>query len=57
MPPATRGEGRLTSLAFNVPTVDVTPEMGPFEVAPGTHREPGEDFEHGMFPPRAAWSR
>ncbi|MBC9735444.1 phytanoyl-CoA dioxygenase family protein [Nocardioides marmotae] len=44
--------GRLTSLAFNLTCVDTVEEMGPFEVAPGTHWERGEDFEHGMFPPR-----
>jgi hypothetical protein len=55
MPEETRAEGRLSSLAFNVPAVDVTPELGPFEIAPGTHREPGDEFEHGMFPPRSAW--
>jgi hypothetical protein len=56
MPDETRVEGRLSSLAFNVPAVDVTPELGPFEIAPGTHREPGDAFEHGMFPPREAWA-
>jgi hypothetical protein len=30
-------ERRLTSLAFNITTVDTTDEMGPFEIAPGTH--------------------
>ncbi len=55
MPPETAATGRLSSLAFNVPTVDVTPEMGPFEYAPGTHRESGEDFAYGMFPDRDRW--
>ena len=41
---------RLTSLAFNLTTVDTTEEMGPFEIAPGTQWESGEDFNHGMFP-------
>lgn len=49
-PAETRAGGRLTSLAFNLTTVTVTPEMGPLEVAPGTHREAGDDFDHGMFP-------
>ncbi|MDP9418540.1 MAG: phytanoyl-CoA dioxygenase family protein [Actinomycetota bacterium] len=52
-PPETTGEGRLTSLAFNVTTVDVTPDMGPFEVAPGTHWDSGADFAHEMFPQQA----
>jgi hypothetical protein len=55
MPATTRADGRLTSLAFNVTTVTVTPEMGPLEVAPGTHRETGDDFEHGMFPPESTY--
>jgi len=55
MPEETRASGRLSSLAFNLPAVDVTPELGPFEIAPGTHREPGDRFEHGMFPVEATW--
>jgi Phytanoyl-CoA dioxygenase (PhyH) len=43
---------RLNSLAFNLTTVDVTPEMGPFEVAPGTQWDDPSEFEHGMFPPK-----
>src|SRR3712207_9427373 len=35
-PPETYGERRITSLAFNLTGVDVTREMGPFEVAHGT---------------------
>jgi ectoine hydroxylase-related dioxygenase (phytanoyl-CoA dioxygenase family) len=41
----------LTSLAFNVPAVAVTPEMGPLEIVPGSQWEGGDDFAHGMFPP------
>ena len=48
---------RLTSLALNVTSVDVTPEMGPFEIAPGTHWDDGRDFDHGMFPGPEACSR
>ena len=51
MPADTRDRGVLTSLAFNVTTVTVTPEMGPLEIVPGTQWEDGTDFEHGMFPP------
>jgi hypothetical protein len=48
---------RLNSLAFNLTTIDVTPEMGPFEIAPGTQWDEPEDFEHGMFPPKALYPR
>ena len=41
--PAETYEGRrLTSLAFNLTAVDTTEEMGPLEVALGTHWEPGQ---------------
>lgn len=50
-PPETYQHRRLTSLAFNLTTVDTTPEMGPFEIAPGTQWEPGLDWPDGMFPP------
>ncbi|TGD83392.1 phytanoyl-CoA dioxygenase [Hymenobacter wooponensis] len=48
---------RLNSLAFNLTTVDVTEDMGPFEVAPGTQWDLPIDFEHGMFPPKTNSSR
>ncbi|HYO67218.1 MAG TPA: phytanoyl-CoA dioxygenase family protein [Archangium sp.] len=48
---------RLNSLAFNLTTVDVTEDMGPFEIAPGTQWDHGPDFEHGMFPPRSHYPR
>jgi hypothetical protein len=35
-----------------VTTVDVTPDLAPFEIAPGTQFDDGETFEHGMFPRR-----
>ena len=54
-PRETREERRLTSLAFNLTTVDTTEDMGPFEVAPGTQWETGEDFDHGMFPPKSEY--
>jgi len=54
-PSETLDDGRLSSLVFNIPTCDVPPEMGPFEVAPGTQWETGAAFEYGMFPPRAGW--
>jgi hypothetical protein len=48
---------RLNSLAFNLTTVDVFENMGPFEIAPGTQWDAPDGFEHGMFPPRALYSR
>ena len=50
MPEPTSLHKRLTSLAFNASSVDVTPEMGPFNIAPGTHFDDGSDFVKGMFP-------
>lgn len=50
-PPETRQSGRLTSLAFNITTVDVGPDMAPFEVVPGTHWDNGDEFDHEMFAP------
>src|SRR3954454_24115145 len=52
-PPETITGRRLNSLAFNLTTVDVTEDMGPFEIAPGTQWDPGTDFDHGMFPPKS----
>ena len=54
MPEPTRATGRLTSLAFNVTTIGVTPEMGPLEIVPGSHRDDDAGFAHGMFPPDSA---
>lgn len=48
---------RITSLAFNLTGVDVTPDMGPFEVAPGTQYDDGRDWKHEMFPDRITWDR
>jgi hypothetical protein len=56
-PEETRRDRRLTSLAFNLTTVDVTPDMGPFEIAPGTQWDDHPDFKHGMFPPEDHWPR
>jgi hypothetical protein len=44
---------RLNSLAFNLTTVDVTEDMGPFEIAVGTQWDLPAGFEHGMFPPKS----
>ena len=48
---------RLNSLAFNLTTVDVYEDMGPFEIAPGTQWDPPEGFAHGMFPPKSLYGR
>src|SRR3712207_8907626 len=54
-PPDSYGDRRITSLAFNLTGVDVTPDMGPFEVAPGTQWLDGRGWKHEMFPPQEAW--
>lgn len=56
-PRETWQDRRITSLAFNVTGVDVTPDMGPLEVAHGTQWEDGCAWKHGMFPPREDWPR
>jgi hypothetical protein len=48
---------RLNSLAFNLTTVDVFEDMGPFEIAPGTQWDYSPEFEHGMFPPKSFYPR
>ncbi len=55
-PPETLVGRRLNSLAFNITTVDVEQDMGPFEIAPGTQ---WDDLSGGdpMFPPRETWAR
>ncbi|MCR6489612.1 phytanoyl-CoA dioxygenase family protein [Amycolatopsis sp. OK19-0408] len=57
MPEETARHRRLNSLAVNVTAVDTEPDMGPFEIAPGTQWDDGTAFEHGMFPPREAYPR
>jgi len=56
-PEATLVGRRLNSLAFNITTIDVTEDMGPFEIAPGTQWDVPEGFEHEMFPPKTLYSR
>jgi hypothetical protein len=56
-PPETYQGHRLTSLAFNLTAVDTTPEMAPFEIAPGTQWESGLAFDHGMFPDKSEYPR
>lgn len=56
-PPETYQDHRITSLAFNLTGVDVTEDMGPFEIAIGTQWDDGRDWKHEMFPPRELWPR
>ncbi len=56
-PPETYEQRRITSLAFNLSGVDVTEDMGPFEIAPGTQYDDGRAWQHQMFPPKEAWPR
>ena len=50
-------ERRLDSLAFNITTVDVEEDMGPFEIAPGTQWDDPARYDHGMFPPKDLYER
>jgi hypothetical protein len=56
-PAETKDGHRLTSLAFNLTTVDTTDELGPFEVAPGTQWDRGDDFDHEQFPSKSEYAR
>jgi Phytanoyl-CoA dioxygenase (PhyH) len=51
-----REDGSLSALAFNIPTVDVIDEMGPFEIVLGTQNDE-IDSENGMFPGPEAQER
>lgn len=59
MPETTLSGRRLNSLAINMTTVDVTAEMGPLEIAPGTQWDVLTECvdEHGMFPPKSSYPR
>ncbi len=56
-PPETWRDRRITSLAFNLTGVDVTPDMGLFEVAVGTQWDDGRTWPQEMFPPEETWAR
>jgi hypothetical protein len=56
-PPETYEQRRITSLAFNMSGVDVTEDMGPFEIAPGTQYDDGREWKHEMFPSKEEWPR
>jgi hypothetical protein len=49
VPDETRDTGFLSSIAINATCVDVTPEMGPIDVVPGSHRQSGLDLVDGMY--------
>lgn len=56
-PPATIEGRQINSLAFNLTAVDTTPEMGPFEIAPGTQWDLIDECPRGMFPDPSRWPR
>jgi hypothetical protein len=56
-PPETSTGRRLNSLAFNITTVDVTEQMGPFEIAPGTQWDDLSGCDNEMFPPKSLYPR
>lgn len=58
-PEATSVGRRLNSLAFNMTTVDVTEDMGPLEIAPGTQWDDltGQCDASGMFPDKPLYPR
>jgi hypothetical protein len=56
-PPETYRDRRIRSLAFNLTGVDVTEDMGPFEIAIGTHWDDGREWKYEMFPPKEIWDR
>ncbi|HEX5013883.1 MAG TPA: phytanoyl-CoA dioxygenase family protein [Candidatus Limnocylindrales bacterium] len=56
-PADTYRDHRMTSLAFNLTGVDVTEDMGPFEIAPGTHWDDGREWKAEMFPAKEDYER
>ena len=56
-PPDSYQHRRITSLAFNLTGVDVTQDMGPFEIARGTQWDDGREWKAEMFPNPALWPR
>ncbi len=57
VPEETKASGRLSSLAINATCVDVTPEMGPLEIVPGSHVDDDAAFEQGMCVPPEMYER
>jgi hypothetical protein len=56
-PELTYKDRKITSLAFNLSGVDVTEDMGPFEISPGTQWDDGRQWKHEMFPGKEMWPR
>ncbi|MBA3511943.1 MAG: phytanoyl-CoA dioxygenase family protein [Sphingomonas sp.] len=56
-PEATLKGRRLNSLAFNLTSVDTTPEHGAFEIALGTQWDDIAGARDGMFPDKGIWER
>jgi hypothetical protein len=56
-PPATLVGRRLNSLAFNLPAVDCTLEMGALEIALGTQWDDISGSPDAMFPEPERWAR
>ncbi len=56
-PQETLNGRHLNSLAFNLTTVDVYEDMGPFEIAPGTQWDEQTEYKDEMFPPRSFYPR
>ena len=56
-PPATLTGRRLSSLAFNLPAVDCTLEMGALEIALGTQWDDISGAKDDIFPPPELWDR
>jgi hypothetical protein len=46
---------RITSLAFNLTGVNVSQDMGPFEISIGSQWEDGRNWNHEMFPAKEKW--
>ena len=49
-PTNTYVDKRITSLAFNLTSLDVTPDMGPFEFPVATQRQVVRSWKDEMFP-------
>ncbi|MBW3651168.1 MAG: phytanoyl-CoA dioxygenase family protein [Actinobacteria bacterium] len=57
VPDETKATGRLSSLAVNATCVDVTPEMGPLEIVPGSQFDDDAEFDQGMRVPPPLYDR
>ncbi len=57
IPEETKETGRLSSLAVNATCVDVTPDMGPLEIVPGSQFDGDAGFTTGMRVPDEMYDR